>query len=477
MKRVVALAAGLLLNTASPVFAADDWWFDVEVIIFDRNLSISELNEQFTETPLAQSVAELNLIDNYLRPDISYIKQGLATCGVPSSPLWMDTPSLEDIQADYARWKASQSLLSENTGTGADNTGLSDSRPSDFSSAPDLSDETELSQQNREDALAEAFSEETGNDGFSSGEVAVADEEPVTPAFDPVIDSEIAEYWIAFSGINTVKPVTVPRFSYCEPPRDWLSWQNGKWQTYKPDNSLPAPDVVPEFLDGRNTEFARFAHLLPYDSLELTKLSRQIRQTRGLNRMLHIAWRQPVKFGEQKAAAMRIIAGDNYADSFTMNGEAIKPALPQPAEPAEAQEDLTLTQDDFFTQLSSRLNRAGKVSFDDMMAAGPEQIMQADTAQNTTVAQANEGLTPAIWQLDGFLKVYLKYINRVPYLHIDSEMQYRQPVTTGESENGQPEFELQAVPFHQVRRVISKQIHYFDHPIFGMIVQIRRHQQ
>ena len=33
--------------------------------------------------------------------------------------------------------------------------------------------------------------------------------------------------------------------------------------------------------------------------------------------------------------------------------------------------------------------------------------------------------------------------------------------------------ELKTIRFEQNRRVISKEIHYFDHPYMGMIVQIR----
>ena len=61
-------------------------------------------------------------------------------------------------------------------------------------------------------------------------------------------------------------------------------------------------------------------------------------------------------------------------------------------------------------------------------------------------------------------------------IHIDSKLFYRQPipVDANASADTQPEYELVAVPFHQMRRVISKQLHYFDHPLFGMVVKIRR---
>jgi hypothetical protein len=34
---------------------------------------------------------------------------------------------------------------------------------------------------------------------------------------------------------------------------------------------------------------------------------------------------------------------------------------------------------------------------------------------------------------------------------------------------------IQNVKFTQFKRVISKQLHYFDHPLFGMVVHITRY--
>jgi hypothetical protein len=44
-----------------------------------------------------------------------------------------------------------------------------------------------------------------------------------------------------------------------------------------------------------------------------------------------------------------------------------------------------------------------------------------------------------------------------------------------EPDSQEPNF-LQSVNFNQLRRVISKQVHYFDHPLFGMIVRLNRYR-
>jgi hypothetical protein len=63
--------------------------------------------------------------------------------------------------------------------------------------------------------------------------------------------------------------------------------------------------------------------------------------------------------------------------------------------------------------------------------------------------------------LTAFFKVHLDH-----YLYINSEFSIIDIAQGTEAEN--------TVSFKQNRRVISGEIHYFDHPNIGMIVQIRR---
>lgn len=105
------------------------------------------------------------------------------------------------------------------------------------------------------------------------------------------------------------------------------------------------------------------------------------------------------------------------------------------------------------------------------------EVLRNDTTA-TTDNNSNEWQPE--WQIDGWFKVYLQYVDRTPYLHIESELDYAEENTVVVVDNGQqalsqiqqPQFTL--YPFKQLRRVISKQTHYFDHPLFGMITQIRR---
>jgi hypothetical protein len=126
-------------------------------------------------------------------------------------------------------------------------------------------------------------------------------------------------------------------------------------------------------------------------------------------------------------------------------------------------------------------------------------------SQTEQAANIDPAVLKELWKLDGGINVYLRNVGRVPYLHIDSNLEFRHPIFdpqkasqirglwTNLSDQGaltqtaivgsqiqpsdslQPNF-LQSVHFNQLRRVISKQVHYFDHPLFGMIVRINRYR-
>ncbi|MBQ4832236.1 peptidoglycan binding protein CsiV [Pseudoalteromonas sp. MMG010] len=64
------------------------------------------------------------------------------------------------------------------------------------------------------------------------------------------------------------------------------------------------------------------------------------------------------------------------------------------------------------------------------------------------------------WELDGLFKIHLRH-----YLYITANFDIKQPLDNGD---------IELARFSQFKRVISSQIHYFDHPRMGMIVQIRK---
>ncbi len=86
---VASISAVFLTTISTTAYANDNWWFDVEVIAFKRNVALTELEEQFSLADnLKAPRAQADIISDVIAPDISYLKQGLAVCGAASTIKW-----------------------------------------------------------------------------------------------------------------------------------------------------------------------------------------------------------------------------------------------------------------------------------------------------------------------------------------------------------------------------------------------------
>ena len=536
---VASISAVFLTTISTTAHANDNWWFDVEVIAFKRNVALTELEEQFSlADDLAAPRAQADIISDVIAPDISYLKQGLAVCGADASIKWPNE-TLFDIPS-----KVIDFLLQPSA-----NSGQRDSSQSE---------EGLNTSQDREPYLSLGYTE---NLGYANEEVAGNAPDAAT----------IASYWTSFFGVKKTAPVTVPAFKYCEEAKPWLSAEFNTvlnvmaateadvssesltndtsdhtlsiqstlkpaivWKINKPDNRMPAPASLPIVVEGHDWPLASKAHLLTSEQQALSSISRQIRSNRQLERLFHATWRQPVMFGKNNAFDVRLYGGQNYAQQFDLNGDMLEQeshtalvesantetefgydatanlnsdesnanslGTSQAASPltdSAAANEFSLnessattksvteiaTTSDIFADIDRRLSNPQAIKYEAFKALDTAIIVEQ--GDDSTLAPS---LRTPIWEIDGTIKVFLKYINRVPYLHVDGEMFYRQPVPlsyfSSEESNAAPadqatptEYKLVSVPLAEQRRVISTQLHYFDHPLFGFVVQIRRYNR
>tara|TARA_Y100000296_G_scaffold83039_1_gene113167 strand:- start:170 stop:1894 length:1725 start_codon:yes stop_codon:yes gene_type:complete len=561
---LVASISGVFLTTMSTTaHANDNWWFDVEVIAFKRNVALTELEEQFSlADDLSAPRAQADIISDVIAPDISYLKQGLAVCGADASIKWpnetlFDIPS-KDIDfllqpsANSGQRDSSQSdipnsaqNIAQFTEQSGDTPGVSYSDGSDSynnaSSHGEMasSDSFIVGTQSGEDLNTSRDSEPYSSTGYTEN-LGYANEEVAGNAPDA---ATIASYWTSFFGVKKTAPVTVPAFKYCEEAKPWLSAEFNTvlnvmaateadvssesltndtsdhtlpiqstlkpaivWKVNKPDNRMPAPASLPIVVEGHDWPLASKAHLLTSEQQALSSISRQIRSNRQLERLFHATWRQPVMFGQNNAFDVRLFGGQNYAQKFDLNGDMraqqsntalIKSANSESEFGYDATADLNSNESSATTQSVTEIATTSDIFANiDRRLSNPQAIKyEAFKALDTAiiVEQGDDNaldpsLRTPIWEIDGTIKVFLKYINRVPYLHVDGEMFYRQPVPlsyfSSEESNaasaGQAtptEYKLVSVPLAEQRRVISTQLHYFDHPLFGFVVQIRRYNR
>ncbi len=197
--------------------------------------------------------------------------------------------------------------------------------------------------------------------------------------------------------------------------------------------SIEAPSAVPVVIKGENFSSGRSDFVIQSSNrLKMNAKRKRLEQHAAYTPLLHMAWKMPVS-SKRRSVPIHLFSGKNYQHKFNIDGG---------------------------------LNTDGN---------SPEPV----------------------WQLDGLLNIYLQH-----YLYIKGDFQLRreglmavlqpgttemsaeiadteQPVVLGnlqpvDTERKQLEPHLYSYPFQQYRRVRSGEIHYFDHPLMGMLVQIRK---
>jgi hypothetical protein len=568
---VASISAVFLTTISTAANANENWWFDVEVIAFKRNVALTELEEQFSLAEnLSAPRAQADIISDIISPDISYLKQGLAVCGADTSVKWpsnglLSVPAKDVDFLSLSKDNSSQygdmspNSYSEEAGYGYNETyGLT---ANESSLTPDEASQAQSETINGDEYGATYSSTDSDySDSLDySNEGIITDD--VTPAPDA---ATIASYWTSFFGVKDTSPITVPAIKYCEEAMPWLSTEvttalnvvapsddelnsgvsrsesksRGSalqpvivWKVNQPDNRLPAPASLPIIIEGHDWPAASKAHLLTSNQQALSSISRQIRSNRELERLFHATWRQPVMFGKNKAFNVRLYGGQNYAQQFDMNGDMREQKLANSSDnepnnsatefgydstaalsdydsnytsgtdknslsdvstafeadkPTAQDTDQFIAVSDIFADLNRRLSNPQAIEYGAFKALDTPMIVEQ--GEDDAI---DASLRTPIWEIDGTIKVFLKYINRVPYLHVDSEMFYRQPVplsyfSSEDDSSGNAakprqatstEYKLVSVPLAEQRRVISTQLHYFDHPLFGFVVQIRRYNR
>lgn len=209
---------------------------------------------------------------------------------------------------------------------------------------------------------------------------------------------------------------------------------------------------------------------------KLTSIVKRLNQRAGYRVLFHESWQQAVE-GPRRARSVRLRGGENFADRYDPNGQprldvpAPQPPTPTVAAPADE---------------------------------APAPVDEAGIEAGTSAAVPEVAGPPPMWALDGRFRLWLQ-----TYLFIDTELLLRRPeqrqiVAQQPTENEgrlvqqgvdaakpvddtnpdlpevYPSAEtlsqpwLVSYPLSQQRRLRSGEIHYFDHPLMGMLVQIRR---
>jgi hypothetical protein len=500
-KALAALLSASVL--ALPAHSAEtEWWFDVEVILFERNVDVVAMSEKFEQSRLVQADSNyLDLLTPYIHPDLSYLRAGLNYCRTSNQravttqrekDFAFPIPVVEENDSSSAQPDETTKQTSQN------NQGLIIA--------------TESSEQENfeyEVATTDIFSQSEGQSSLVKATKIESVEQSnieqqgsleITAEADrirPPIQVEFIEWQV---------PTEVPCVyaEQIDPSFASISYL----LEAETQNQIQR---VPQVINGMEWQQKRSAMLLPKSTTRMFDLYSKIERQRDITPLLHLNWRQQVHFGRENAQTIRLFAGQNFADQFDANGSPIVSdtdilfnRLNQPADEFYIPEEelALLSTEQQQALLSGDLGSQDSFNediFDKIELAladnTPINIEDTDNQSHQQTIDSKSTMLKQLWQLDGGVTVYLRNVGRIPYLHIDSDLDFRQPIFAANKsvelkeisddliEQGaiavnqplQPNY-LQSVNFNQLRRVISKQVHYFDHPLFGMVVKINRYR-
>lgn len=173
-------------------------------------------------------------------------------------------------------------------------------------------------------------------------------------------------------------------------------------------------------------------YLVDESSFQLKDLAWQLKHRGGHHLLLHSAWRMPLG-AKNNSRKLRIYAGQQFSPRFDYFGDVQnEQAAATDSDELQHAIDLTYRQ----LQNGRRLNPASN-------------------------SLQNRAATPQVWQLDGIIRPYNQRM-----LFADTEFNFRQLSADGS----------QLLTFYSKEnvRLLLGELHYLDHPKFGLIIQIRR---
>ncbi|MER2491176.1 CsiV family protein [Catenovulum sediminis] len=234
-------------------------------------------------------------------------------------------------------------------------------------------------------------------------------------------------------------------------------------------------------------EYRDEPYLLNDEHLQFKELAAKFRWRKDIMPLMHLAWRQPVE-AENQETPWRIFAGNNYTKEFDYFGEPlIKVDTNQTLIPGSESD---LRQPEIVLADEALNHQKILNNIQDVLIKIENKEWSAENAlfekqQEIWLAQQQIAGTPKnVWQLDGLFKIYLRH-----YLFIETEFNVRKvgphpkrvladkALTAKSSTAGFEHKDTFLYPYHfkQNRRIRSGEIHYFDHPEMGIVLQVRRY--
>lgn len=223
---------------------------------------------------------------------------------------------------------------------------------------------------------------------------------------------------------------------------------------------------IPKKISEQEDLYANVPYLLNKESLQLGHLYQSLRRSQQFRPVLHLGWRQAV-VNRSQAKPVRLMAGENQTlinDQLSINHDQAV------AEISKEQQQRLMSQ--HIQKIITDINQQNinVTALTKEVASDKPPVIDEQVSNNNPLTLKQD---KQVWKIDGLFNVHLDH-----YLFINSQFNIVNTDSIDPSlvdENSKQQQII--IPFKQNRRVLSGEIHYFDHPYIGMIVQIRRHEK
>lgn len=422
-------------------------WFEIEVILFKQLGNKAALKEQFPEGINASNLPSykqtFDLFTPYLQPNLTSIKYFLPHCSEKGKqPLFLEAqPNINVLSLNKEPYKASNEMPN-----------MSEALSSQAEVDPFKLDL-------QKEALAKPI--------FSTENLCIITQNEMESLFD---EKQLTDFNIDSFGV----------------------------------------DALPNRLNASGTHNSNAPYLIADESLLLKDIGQRLRWSKEFQPLLHFGWRQ-VGITKKQAIPLKLFAGEHLGYKYQQNlteykteintARIINQRVNQTNEvnrlvdntniaPVSAinlhdteQEVKTEQKQQALNQLFSHIefinsndidnnavsniiNDIVEQNLDSILASNEDRILLGDQLVNMG-NPPKKPLQP--WFLDGLIKIHLDhylYINA--NFNIFNQNNVKMLIEDDKTNN------VKLINFSQNRRVITGEIHYFDHPYIGMIIQIRR---
>ena len=430
-------------------------WFEIEVILFKQLGDKATLKEKFPKGINASKLPKykqyFDLLGSYIQPDLTNIKQFMPHCG-ESKPQQFVINSIQNVGKVHidSQFKSIETELSQTTSQIGD----------------------QLNEQsNTPPFVLDLQTEDLAKSIFSTESLCIITQAEMT---DILNKKQLNHFNIDSFGV----------------------------------------DALPSKLNASGFHDSEKPYLITDESLLLKETYQALRWSKEFQPLLHFGWRQ-VGITEKKAIPLKLFAGDHIEYQYQKALESYQTEVEeaniieknllqklsknQMADNKEFKieqnkNQVALTQ---LTQLFSRIdtiekntsyNTVDEEAINDIVEQIEKQNLETILAQSETNLRnitdksneiPNNNLSITMrkspdyllqpWFLNGFLKIHLDH-----YLYITADFNLfnQDPIETMTDTGISDDIKL--INFSQNRRVITGEIHYFDHPYIGMVIQIRR---